>query len=87
MEDLAAYRPVKREVLEGSYRGYRILTMPPPSSGGVVLLQVLAVLENREIGTLEHNGAEHVHLLAEAMKHAYADRAASMGDPALWMCL
>jgi len=82
LEDLAAYQPVSRAVLTGRYRGHEILTMPPPSSGGVVLLQVLAVLEQTDIGQLEHNGPEHIHRLAEAMQHAYADRAATMGDPA-----
>ncbi len=81
MEDLAAYQPKAREVLVGEYRGYTILTMPPPSSGGAVLLQVLGVLEGFELAALGHNSSEHLHLLAEAMQHAYADRAQFMGDP------
>ncbi|MCB9758785.1 MAG: gamma-glutamyltransferase [Alphaproteobacteria bacterium] len=80
-EDLAAYAPKEREVLRGSYRGYTVLTMPPPSSGGAVLLQVLGVLEAWDLNALGHNSSSHVHLLAEAMKHAYADRARLMGDP------
>lgn len=80
--DLEDYAPVDREVLVGSYRGYTILTMPPPSSGGAVLLQVLAVLEAHDLAALGHNSSEHLHLLAEASQHAYADRAALMGDPA-----
>ncbi len=79
--DLAAYQPRSREVLVGTYRGHTVLTMPPPSSGGAVLLQVLAVLEEANVGGLGHNGSEHLHLLAEAFQHAYADRAAYMGDP------
>ncbi len=80
--DLDDYRPVHREALVGTYRGYTIVTMPPPSSGGVVLLQVLSVLEAHDLTALGHNSSAHLHLLAESMKHAYADRAAYMGDPA-----
>ncbi|MCB9744845.1 MAG: gamma-glutamyltransferase [Alphaproteobacteria bacterium] len=81
MADLAAYAPSDREVLKGSYRGYTIYTMPPPSSGGAVLLQVLGVLEGFDLASMGHNSSEHVHLLAEAMQHAFADRARLMGDP------
>lgn len=80
-EDLAAYQTRERPVLRGTYRGYTILTMAPPSSGGAVLLQVLGVLEGWDLKSLGHNSSEHVHLLAEAMKHAFADRAELMGDP------
>lgn len=79
--DLAAYQPVVREPLVGSYRGYTVVTMPPPSSGGAVLLQVLGVLEAWDLAALGHNSSEHLHLLAEAFQHAYADRARLMGDP------
>ena len=79
--DLASWQPREREVLVGSYRGHTVLTMPPPSSGGAVLLQVLAVLEHWDLASLGHNSSEHLHLLAEAFQHAYADRAAYMGDP------
>ena len=81
MQDLADYQPVSREVLVGSYRGYTILTMPPPSSGGAVLLQVLGVMEGFDLLAMGHNSSEHLHLLAEGMQHAYADRAQFMGDP------
>ncbi|MCP4803990.1 MAG: gamma-glutamyltransferase [Proteobacteria bacterium] len=80
-QDLADYAPVTREPLVGSYRGYTIITMPPPSSGGAALLQVLGVLESHDLAGLGHNSSDHLHLLAEAMKHAYADRAEFMGDP------
>jgi gamma-glutamyltranspeptidase/glutathione hydrolase len=80
-EDLAAYQPVERPPLVGSYRGYTVVTMPPPSSGGAVLLQVLGVLEAWDLAELGHNSSEHLHLLAEAFQHAYADRARLMGDP------
>ncbi len=81
VDDLATYQPVEREPLVGSYRGYSIVTMPPPSSGGAVLLQVLGVLEAWDLDALGHNSSEHLHLLAEAFQHAYADRARLMGDP------
>lgn len=79
--DLAAFAPRSRDLLVGQYRGYTILTMPPPSSGGAVLLQVLAVLEQWDLASLGHNSSAHLHLLAEAFQHAYADRATFMGDP------
>ena len=79
--DLAGYEPTEREPILGSYRGYTVVTMPPPSSGGVVLLQALSVLENWNLGELEHNSSEHIHLLAETFQHAFADRANHMGDP------
>ena len=81
MADLAAYEVKERPPLVGSYRGWEVVTMPPPSSGGAVLLQILGVLEGFELGTMSLNSAEHLHLLTEAMKHAYADRAHYMGDP------
>ncbi len=81
-QDLAEYHSTPRTALRGSYRGLTLLTMPPPSSGGVVLLQVLGVLESHDFSGLKHNSPEHLHLLAETMQHAYADRAATMGDPA-----
>jgi gamma-glutamyltranspeptidase/glutathione hydrolase len=80
-EDLAAYRAVEREPLRGTYRGREILTMPPPSSGGIALLQMLAMLESRDIAALEPAGAEKIHLFAEVMRRAYSDRAAFLGDP------
>ncbi len=80
-EDLAAYRPVEREVVRGTYRGHEILTMPPPSSGGIALLQMLAMIEPRDIGALAPAGVEKIHLFAEVMRRAYADRAAYLGDP------
>ncbi len=82
--DLAGYRAVVRAPVAGTYRGYRILSMPPPSSGGVHLIQMLNILEGYPIGLLGHNGADTVHLMAEAMKRAYADRAKHLGDPDFW---
>jgi gamma-glutamyltranspeptidase / glutathione hydrolase len=80
-EDLADYRPVERAVLRGRYRGYDLLTMPPPSSGGIALLQMLAMLEPRDVSALAPAGVEKIHLFAEVMRRAYADRAAFLGDP------
>lgn len=80
-EDLAAYRPVWREPLEGEYRGFRLLTMPPPSSGGGLLLAALGILRHDDLGRLGHNSPTYLHLLAETMKHVFADRARYYGDP------
>lgn len=79
--DLAAYKPVMRDPVRGTYRGYDIVSMPPPSSGGVHLIQILNTLEGYPIGALGHNSAETIHLMAEAMKLAYADRSEYLGDP------
>jgi len=80
-EDLAGYRAVERAVVRGTYRGYELLTMPPPSSGGIALLQMLAMLERQDVAALAPAGAEKIHLFAEVMRRAYADRAAYLGDP------
>jgi gamma-glutamyltranspeptidase/glutathione hydrolase len=80
-EDLAAYKVVERPVLRATYRGLEVLSMPPPSSGGIVLLQVLRVLEATDPKALGHNSSAWLHRLTEALKHAFADRAAVMGDP------
>ena len=80
-EDFRAYRPVIRDVVRGSYKGYAIASMPPPSSGGVHLVQMLNLLEPLDLGRRGHNSAETIHLMVEAMKLAYADRAQYLGDP------
>ncbi len=82
--DLAGYRAVLRRPVTGRYRGHEIRSMPPPSSGGVHLIQILNILEGFPIRELGHNGAETIHLMAEAMKLAYADRSAHLGDPDFW---
>jgi gamma-glutamyltranspeptidase/glutathione hydrolase len=79
-EDLAAYKPVMREPIRGTYRGYEIYSMPLPSSGGVHLVQMLNLLEGFSIGELGHNTAQTIHLMAESMKLAYADRSKFLGD-------
>jgi gamma-glutamyltranspeptidase / glutathione hydrolase len=80
-EDLKAYQPKRRDVLRGSYRGYEVLTMPPVSSGGVALLQMLNMLEGDDLKAKGFGSAGHVHLVAEAMRRAFADRARHLGDP------
>lgn len=81
LEDLQRYRPVLREPLRGTYRGYDILTMPPPSSGGVALLEMLNILETYDLRALGKDSASRTHLLIEAMRRAFADRAEFLGDP------
>ena len=80
-DDLSAYRPKDREPIVGSYRGWTLITMPPPSSGGVVIVQMLGVLEGYDLASLGHNSSDYVHLVSEASKHGFADRARLMGDP------
>ena len=81
IEDLANYKPVIREPVSGSYRDYDIVSMPPPSSGGTHIIQILNVLEGYPLGFLGHNSSDTIHLMAEAMKRAYADRSDYLGDP------
>jgi gamma-glutamyltranspeptidase/glutathione hydrolase len=80
MKDLAGYTPSMRTPLTGTYRGYEIITMPPPSSGGVTLLQMLNMLETKDVAALEHNSVAELHLLLEVQRRAYADRARWLGD-------
>jgi gamma-glutamyltranspeptidase/glutathione hydrolase len=80
-EDFRSYEATVREPARGDYRGFEIVSMPPPSSGGVHIVQILNTLEGFPIGFLGHNGADTIHLMAEAMKLAYADRAEYLGDP------
>jgi gamma-glutamyltranspeptidase/glutathione hydrolase len=82
-KDLESYRAKRRAPLRGSYRGYEILAMPPPTSGGVVLLEMLNVLEGYDLAKMGFGSADYVHHLAEAMRRAYADRARYLGDPDL----
>ncbi|MFM1960228.1 MAG: gamma-glutamyltransferase [Pseudomonadota bacterium] len=81
LEDLAAYRPVVREPLVGTYRGYTVATTPPASSGGATLLQMLNILETFDLKALGGAGSSGaLHVMAEAMKLAYADRYRHLGD-------
>jgi len=81
LEDLKSYKPVWREPIIGSYRRRLVITMPPPSSGGIALIQMLNVLEGYQLSLIPHDSATHLHLLAETMKHAFSDRAQYLGDP------
>ncbi|MCM8570443.1 gamma-glutamyltransferase [Gramella jeungdoensis] len=80
-EDLRNYEAQELEPLKGLYRGYEIIGMPPPSSGGTVLIEMLNILEGFDLSEKGHNSAESIHLLTEAMRRAYADRALFLGDP------
>lgn len=80
-DDLKAYRAIERAPLRGRYRGYDIVSMPPPSSGGLHLIQMLNVLEGYDLKASGVQTTETAHHLAEAMKRAYADRAVYLGDP------
>ena len=80
--DLRAYKPERRAPLRGSYRGYEVLSMPPISSGGTALIQMLNVLEGYDISANGWGSAQNIHLMIEAMRRAYADRARHLGDPA-----
>ena len=79
-EDLEAYEAVERPAVEASYRGYRVLSMPPPSSGGVALAQLLNAVEPYDIKEMGFGSSATVHLMAEAMRRVYADRAEHLGD-------
>jgi len=79
--DLAKYQPVIRQPVHGSYRGYDIYSMSPPSSGGIHIIQILNTLEKDNIASLGHNTPTTIHLMTEAMKRAYADRSKYLGDP------
>ena len=81
-DDLKSYQVVEREPMRGSYRGYDIVAMPLPSSGGVVLLETLNILEGFPMHDLKQGSVPSLHLLIEAMKRAYADRSRFLGDPA-----
>ncbi|MEZ5605688.1 MAG: gamma-glutamyltransferase [Burkholderiaceae bacterium] len=80
LQDLKNYKVVEREPIRGTYRGYEIATMPPPSSGGIHLVQILNIMERWPIKDWGHNSATTVHHMAEAMKLAYADRSEYLGD-------
>src|SRR5690606_35797678 len=80
-EDLSGYEPEWREAIHGTYRGYDIWSMPPPSSGGVLLVQMLNMLEPFDVGALGKASAQTSHLMIEAQRRAYADRATHLGDP------
>ncbi|WP_019614976.1 gamma-glutamyltransferase [Psychromonas ossibalaenae] len=78
--DLKSYQAVERQPVTGTYRGYQVLSMPPPSSGGVHIVQMLNMLENYPLAEMGHNSADSIHIMAEAMRRAYADRSLYLGD-------
>lgn len=80
-KDLARYRVVERAPIVGTYRGYTVASMPPPSSGGIHLIQMLNILEGWDLKSLGHNSAAYLHHLVETMRRAYADRSQYLGDP------
>jgi gamma-glutamyltranspeptidase/glutathione hydrolase len=80
-EDLKNYAAKKRTPVRGTYRGYEVISMPPASSGGVVLIEMLNLLEGYDLASMGFASANTVHLMTEAMKRAYADRARHLGDP------
>jgi gamma-glutamyltranspeptidase/glutathione hydrolase len=80
MEDMKNYKPAIRKPIHGNYRGYDIYSMSSPSSGGVHVVQILNILEGYPISEYGHNSAKTIHLMAEAMKRAYADRSLYLGD-------
>jgi gamma-glutamyltranspeptidase/glutathione hydrolase len=80
MDDLHGYVAKERAPVRGNYRGYEIISMPPPSSGGAVLVQMLNILEGFDLQKLEASSSDRYHLMAEAMRRAFADRAEYMGD-------
>ncbi|MEZ9537530.1 gamma-glutamyltransferase [Shewanella sp. 10N.286.51.B8] len=81
MNDLKNYQVIERTPVTGEYRGYKVVSMPPPSSGGIHIIEMLNVLEHYPIEELGHNTAQTLHLMTETMKHAYADRSEYLGDP------
>jgi len=81
LQDFKSYEVKEREAIRGTYRGYEIISMPPPSSGGVHLVQMLNVLEGYDLRLMGHNSAQYLHTLTEVMKRAYADRSLHLGDP------
>jgi len=81
LEDLKNYQPKERAPIHGTYRGYKIISMPPPSSGGIVLLETLNILENYDLRSMLYNSSGKYHFLTEAMRRSFADRAEFLGDP------
>jgi gamma-glutamyltranspeptidase/glutathione hydrolase len=80
-EDLAGYRAKWRDPIEFDYRGYHVISMPPPSSGGIALAEIAHILAGYDLAALGWHSVEHVHLVAEAIRRAFADRNALLGDP------
>ena len=80
LEDLEKYQPVERAPVIGTYRGYEIISMPPPSSGGIALVELLNILENYDLSNEDWGSSKYIHHIVEAMKYVYADRTYHLGD-------
>ena len=80
LKDLERYTAIERKPIKGTFKGYDIYSMPPPSSGGVALIEMMNLMELANLDSIEFNSAAYVHLIAEAMRRAFADRAEHLGD-------
>jgi gamma-glutamyltranspeptidase/glutathione hydrolase len=80
LEDLKNYQAKERKPVQGTYRGYEIISMPPPSSGGAIMLEILNIVEGYDLRSMGYNSAANYHVVTEAMRRAFADRAEYMGD-------
>jgi gamma-glutamyltranspeptidase/glutathione hydrolase len=80
LEDLEKYKPVEREPIIGNYRGFQVVSMPPPSSGGIALIELLNILENFNLANDGWGSSQYIHHLVESMKYVYADRTYHLGD-------
>jgi gamma-glutamyltranspeptidase/glutathione hydrolase len=80
-KDLAAYEAKERPAVKGTFKGYEVISMPPPSSGGVAMIEMLNILEGFDLKAAGHNSPRYIHLLAESMRRAFLDRARYLGDP------
>ena len=79
-EDLEKYKPIERQPIEFYYRDHKVITMPPSSSGGIVLAEILNQLENLSMDSIEYHSYKHIHYMSEVERRAYADRAEALGD-------
>ena len=80
MADLASYKAIWRKPISGTYKDYHVYSMPPPSSGGIAIVQALNILEAINLSDIKHNSEDYIHIVSEATKFVYADRATYLGD-------
>jgi len=83
-KDLANYKSIWRKAIEIDYKEYKLYSMGPPSSGGIAIAQILGMISNQDLSSYKHNSVEYIHLIAEAERRAYADRATHLGDMDYW---
>lgn len=81
LKDLKKYKAIERKPIKNNYRDYEIISMPLPSSGGIIISEMLNILEHYDLEKIGHNSAQYLHILTEAMRRGYADRANYLGDP------